>query len=139
MADTTPPTIFAEVRYRDPHTAMDLLTNAFGFEQRLVVPDEDGTIVHAEFVYGNGLVMLGAEVDESVGLGPTVFGGSCLCVVVDDPDRHHQHAAAYGVDVVMPLRDTNYGARSYAARDHEGNLWVFSNYQPLAGESSSNS
>jgi uncharacterized glyoxalase superfamily protein PhnB len=30
----------------------------------------------------------------------------------------------------MPLRDTEYGAREYSARDPEGNLWSFGTYDP---------
>lgn len=122
----TPPTIFAEVRYRDAHAAVELLTKAFGFDERLGVPGEDDSIVHAELVHGNGLVMLGSENDPTAALG-----GSCLCVVVEDPDGHHDRAVRAGAEVVRALADTSYGARGYTARDHEGNLWLFSTYQPF--------
>ncbi|MGH3564332.1 MAG: VOC family protein, partial [Mycobacterium sp.] len=31
-------------------------------------------------------------------------------------------------DVVMPLADTDYGAREFVVRDPEGNLWCFGDY-----------
>ena len=128
------PTIFAEVRYRDARAAMALLTAAFGFEERLVVPDDEGGVIHAELTFGNGLVMLGSVMDDDAALG-----GSALCIVVDDPDAHHDRAVRAGAEVIRPLEDTSYGARGYTARDHEGNLWLFSTYQPFATDSSSNS
>lgn len=139
MASTPePPTIFAEVRYRDARTAIALLRDVFGFEERLVVEGDDGGVVHAELTYGNGLVMLGSA-DEVQGLDTPVTGAACLCVVVDDPDWLHDRVVAAGVEVTMALQDTSYGARSFAARDHEGNHWVFSDYQPFAVDSSSSS
>jgi uncharacterized glyoxalase superfamily protein PhnB len=128
------PTIFAEVRYRDAHAAIALLTGAFGFDARLVVPDNEGGVVHAELTFGNGLVMLGSVMD-----GDEARGGSCLCIVVDDPDAHHDRAVGAGAEVIRPLEDTSYGARGYTARDHEGNIWLFSTYQPFATDRSSNS
>jgi uncharacterized glyoxalase superfamily protein PhnB len=128
------PTIFAEVRYRDARAAMALLTAAFGFEERLVVPDDEGGVIHAELTFGNGLVMLGSVMDDDAALG-----GSALCIVVADPDAHHDRAVRAGAEVIRPVEDTSYGARGYTARDHEGNLWLFSTYQPFATDSSSNS
>jgi uncharacterized glyoxalase superfamily protein PhnB len=50
--------------------------------------------------------------------------------VVADPDEHHRRAVEAGAEIVRPLEDTDYGARGYTARDPEGNLWSFGNYQP---------
>ena len=36
----------------------------------------------------------------------------------------------YGVEIVVELRDEDYGSRGYSARDPEGNLWSFGTYQP---------
>jgi uncharacterized glyoxalase superfamily protein PhnB len=53
-------------------------------------------------------------------------------VVVEDPDAHHARAVAAGAKVVMPLEDKDYGGRGYSARDLEGHVWSFGNYDPLA-------
>jgi uncharacterized glyoxalase superfamily protein PhnB len=55
---------------------------------------------------------------------------SSVYLVVSDPDAHHQRATAAGAEIVIPLRDEDYGSRGYTARDPEGNLWSFGTYQP---------
>jgi uncharacterized glyoxalase superfamily protein PhnB len=51
-------------------------------------------------------------------------------VIIDDPDGHHARAKAAGAAIVIPPRDTPFGARFYAARDPEGFLWWLSTYKP---------
>ena len=55
-----------------------------------------------------------------------------LYVVVEDADAHHDRAKAAGAEIVMALRDTDYGSRDYAAKDPEGNTWYFGTYRPGA-------
>ena len=40
--------------------AIDRLCSVFGFEERIVVPNDDGTIAHAQLGFGNGMSMLGS-------------------------------------------------------------------------------
>jgi uncharacterized glyoxalase superfamily protein PhnB len=51
-------------------------------------------------------------------------------VAVDDPDAHHDQAAAAGARVIQPLTDQPYGSREYGALDPEGNRWFFGTYAP---------
>lgn len=53
-------------------------------------------------------------------------------VVVDDADAHHARAAAAGAEVILPLKDEDYGGRGYSARDREGHVWTFGTYDPWA-------
>jgi uncharacterized glyoxalase superfamily protein PhnB len=46
-AKTTAATVIPTLRYNDAAAAIAWLCEAFGFEKHLVVPGEDGTIVHA--------------------------------------------------------------------------------------------
>ena len=57
------------LRYRDAPKALEWLCSVFGFEKQLVVPNEDGTIAHAQLSFGNGMVMLGSvlKVDNEFG------------------------------------------------------------------------
>ena len=130
MAEPTPPTVFPGLMYRDAHAAIDHLVEAFGFEVVQVVPREDGQVVHAELRLGNGLVMLTSTPSDPD--SPFDWGPSGVSVVVDDPDAHFARAEAAGVEVVLGLRDTPYGARDYTVRDREGNFWTFGTYQPFA-------
>jgi uncharacterized glyoxalase superfamily protein PhnB len=123
-------TIFPALRYRDARGAIDWLGRAFGFEPRMVVDGENGTIAHAELVLGRAMIMLGS-VREGNDHMPAP-GGSSTYVVVDDPGAVHERAVAAGADIVRPPSDTDYGAREFSARDLEGNHWSFGTYQPWA-------
>ena len=59
-AKNTRSTIVPCLRYRDAPKAIEWLCSVFGFEKQLVVPNEDGTIAHAQLSFGNGMVMLGS-------------------------------------------------------------------------------
>jgi uncharacterized glyoxalase superfamily protein PhnB len=54
------------IRYDDAPAALDWLTRAFGFEQNMVVPGDEGKITHAQLTYGRGMVMIGSTRDSSV-------------------------------------------------------------------------
>jgi len=137
-AKTTPATVIPTVRYNDAAAAMAWLCEAFGFEKHLVVPGEDGTIAHAQLVFGNGMIMLGSAGDgEFDGLQkpPSALGGAVSqspYILVDDADNHYARAVAAGAEIVMEIRDEDYGGREYSCRDPEGHVWNFGSYDPWA-------
>jgi uncharacterized glyoxalase superfamily protein PhnB len=129
--------IIPTLRYRDAAAAVEWLCDAFGFEKHLVVPGPDGTISHAQLRFGTGMIMLGSAGDDEFGRfqKPPTDGAPVTqspYVVVDDPDAHYAQARAAGADVVMEIRDEDYGGRGYSCRDPEGHLWNFGSYDPLA-------
>ncbi|KRV49293.1 bleomycin resistance protein [Wenjunlia vitaminophila] len=128
MSRSTPrPTVYPALRYRDARAAMAFLTDAFGFTEVAVYDTPEGAVAHAELRYGNGLVMLGTTDPQTA----KEMGPSSVYVVVEDPDRHQEHAAARGAHIVRAVSDKEQGARrEYTARDPEGNLWSFGTYQP---------
>lgn len=83
--------------------------------------------MHAELAYGTGMVMLGT-LETGDGLWDLAPVG--VYVAVDDPDAHHGTAVAAGAEIVTGLTDTDYGSRTYTARDPEGNVWSFGTYRP---------
>ncbi|MFF1679863.1 VOC family protein [Streptomyces sp. NPDC058256] len=125
------PSIYPTLLYADAKAAIRQLTEAFGFIELSVYEGEDGAVMHAELVQGNGAVMLGSKGTGSVfdsamkGAGPTG-----VYVVVDDVDTHHQQAVDHGAEILMPPTDQEYGSRDYMARDIEGNIWSFGTYAP---------
>ncbi|MER6199471.1 VOC family protein [Streptomyces sp. NPDC001586] len=125
------PSICPTLVYRDAKAAIRLLTEAFGFSQVAVYEGEDGSVVHAELAYGNGMVMLGSKGTGGVfDKAMEDAGPSGVYVVVDDVDAHHRRAAEHGVEIVMEPKDQDYGSRDYMARDAEGNIWSFGTYAP---------
>lgn len=120
--------------YRDARQAIDWLCRAFGFVERMAVPGENGTIVHAELSFGEGVIMVGSSKPERGWLSPLDLPGlnQVLSVHVEDPDQHCARAEECGAQILQPLKDEDYGARGYLARDPEGNQWYFGNYRPGA-------
>lgn len=112
--------------YVDAATAVAWLESAFGLEPTVVVPDEDGVVVHAEMRHRGAYIMLGQVDHRPAGqpAGPGVY------LVVEDVDAHHERARSAGADIVYPPEDTPFGTRRYRARDVEGYEWSFGTYAP---------
>jgi uncharacterized glyoxalase superfamily protein PhnB len=129
-------TIIPTLRYNDAAAAVEWLCRAFGFEQHLVVPGEDGTVTHAELTFGNGMIMLGSVRDNAFGKlqQPPSKKGDVVTqspyIVVDEVDQHYETAIAAGAEIVMEIQDQDYGGRDYSCRDPEGYLWNFGTYDP---------
>jgi uncharacterized glyoxalase superfamily protein PhnB len=133
MSHHTPSNIVPALRYRDASAAIDWLSRAFGFEEKAVHRAADGTVQHAELRLGAGMIMLGERRDDGFlgGTAPDPLASPLsLYVVVDDPDAHHDRAAAAGAEIVREPADEDYGSREYSARDLDGNLWSFGTYDP---------
>ena len=137
-AKTTAATVIPTMRYNDAAAAIAWLCEAFGFEKHLVVPGEDGTIVHAQLVFGNGMVMLGsarASEFDNLQKPPSALGGAVSqspYIIVDDADKHYARAVAAGAEIVIEIKDEDYGGRDYSCRDPEGHVWNFGSYDPWA-------
>jgi len=137
-AKTTTATMIPTMRYNDAAAAIEWLCEAFGFEKHLVVPGEDGTIVHAQLVFGNGMVMLGsarATEFDNLQKPPSALGGAVSqspYIIVKDADEHHAQAVAAGAEIVVQIKDEDYGGRVYSCRDPEGHVWNFGSYDPWA-------
>jgi uncharacterized glyoxalase superfamily protein PhnB len=122
------PNIFPELRCPSGPRAIAWLRAAFGFEPVVEVPGPDGSTVHAELRFGDGLVMLSTAEEGGSAWGDQM---QAISVHVDDPDALYGRATAAGASVVLPLATTHYGARHFWAGDPEGFLWGFSTYQPV--------
>ncbi|WP_433380533.1 VOC family protein [Streptosporangium sp. CA-115845] len=119
------PRITPVLFYADPEKAIEWLIQVFGFEKRKVLND-DGSIVHAELSFGEGVVQLAGTGDgrrhEPRGQGEP---RQSLYVFVDDVDGHHEHARKAGAVIRDKPGTRFYGDRNYTAEDLEGHHWVF--------------
>lgn len=132
---TATQTIFPSMHFGDAPAAIDWLCRAFGFERRMVVDGEGGTVRHAELVLGDAMIMLGSVRDPAEGGYAAVAppaGSASMYVVLGDPDAAYARAVEAGAEIVIGLEDTDYGSRGFTARDPEGNVWSFGTYQPWA-------
>jgi uncharacterized glyoxalase superfamily protein PhnB len=125
--------IFPTLRYQDAPAAIDWLVRAFGFEKQFVAPGPNGTIAHAQLKLGPDMIMLGSSRDDILRMkSPRELGGvtQSIYIYTADLDAHYERARAAGAEIVIELRDTDYGSREYSARDPEGHLWHFGTYLP---------
>jgi uncharacterized glyoxalase superfamily protein PhnB len=123
--------------YRDARAGIGFLTGAFGFEERAVYArDDDPQVVeHAELAWPlGGGVMLGTAGKDDSPFGRRLPGNDCVYVVCDDPDGLFARATAAGAEVVLGLKDEDYGSRGFTVRDPEGNLWSFGTYRGEGGD-----
>ncbi|TNE62650.1 MAG: aminotransferase [Alphaproteobacteria bacterium] len=130
------PRISSAVMYQDAAGMIDWLCKAFGFEVRLRVEAEDGSIQHSELTYGDGVIMVSTErkgAEPRFGMplvSPKTVGGNTqtLMIYVDDAEAHCATARAAGATIVSEPEIHDYGPeywtdRSYGALDPEGHVW----------------
>ncbi len=137
----TKATVIPCLRYRDAPAAIEWLCQTFGFEKQLIVPNDDGTIAHAQLSFGNGMIMLGSVLDTEFGRlmkQPDEIGGAetqSAYVVVSNVDELYARAKSAGAEIVIEIKDEDYGGRDFSCRDLEGHLWNFGTYDPFAPRS----
>jgi uncharacterized glyoxalase superfamily protein PhnB len=131
-----PATIIPSLRYRDAPAAIEWLSRVFGFQKNLVVPDDSGGIAHAQLSFGDGMMMLGSVRDNEWGRfikQPDEIGSAAtqsIYLVVPDADVIYERAENAGAETLIPVRDEEYGGRSFSCRDLEGHLWTIGTYDP---------
>ncbi|HTD06979.1 VOC family protein [Undibacterium sp.] len=137
-AKDTKATIMPCLRYRDAPAAIEWLCDNFGFSKHLVVPGDDGSILHAQLSFGNGMMMLGSasRADNEYSKlirQPDEIGGAqtqTVYAVVNDADAIYQRAKKAGAKIVLEIKDEDYGGRGFSCYDLEGHLWSFGTYDP---------
>lgn len=134
------PRISSAVYYEDAPAAIDWLCRAFGFEVRVRIEGEGGSIEHSELTYGEGVVMVGqagVAHKPSFRKSPRSVAGANtqnMMVYVDDVEAHCAQARKAGAKIVSEPKTTDYGEewwtdRGYECEDLEGHHWWF--YQRL--------
>jgi uncharacterized glyoxalase superfamily protein PhnB len=139
MSSKNGSTIIPALRYKDAPAAIDWLCRAFGFEKHAVYPSPDGTIAHAQLSFGNGMVMLGSlnkdAPNSKLLTQPGEIGDKetqTPYLVVSDCDKVYATAKAAGAQMVIDIRDMDYGGRGFTCRDPEGHIWSVGSYDPWA-------
>lgn len=123
--------------YKDANAAVDFLTKAFGFNEHFVYRDENKKVHHAELSLGNAMVMIGPQRTESefgkMTGTPAQANGlntQTAYIIIDDVDNHYKNAKANGAEIVLDIKDEDYGGRGYSCKDPEGYIWSFGSYNP---------
>ena len=132
--------IIPGMRYRDAHAAIEWLCEVLGFERRMVVPDGEGGVAHAELTLGGGMIMLGSDqgnADDFV-VAPTPDGTLTqnAYIVVSEIEAAYKRAKDAGANIVSELEEQHYGGSLFSVRDPEGQLWHLGSYNPWAEQES---
>jgi uncharacterized glyoxalase superfamily protein PhnB len=110
--------------YEDVAKALEFLSRAFGFKERLRA-EWGGAVSHAQMDIGGGSIMMGKQGGPfRVASGDTV--SQYAHVHVEDVDTHFAHAKAAGATILKEPQDMPFGARQYTAKDIGGHWWTFS-------------
>jgi uncharacterized glyoxalase superfamily protein PhnB len=130
-------TVFAD----DAKAEIAWLTKAFGFEPRLIVEGDDGSIVHSELVFGEAVICVGQTGRRPWYKSPRSAGGNtaALFMYIDDVDAHCARAEAAGAEItdrpeVHDYGDDYWADRSYGCVDPEGHHWWFSERMKTKGK-----
>ena len=129
-------TIIPTMCYKDAPEAIEWLCRAFGFEKNLVVPGENDGIVHAQLRLGDAMIMLSSERDNEFGKlvkTPEQLNGINTMtpyLIIEKIDEHYRKAVDAGAEIVLDIKDEDYGGRGYTCRDLEGYIWNFGSYDP---------
>lgn len=121
------PTVWLTLQAHDAPRLIDYYVGTFGFVLTARYGDGD-TVDHAQLNWpeGTGGLMMGSyKPGNDWCREPGTAGGF---VVTGDPEGLYQRVLDHQAEVIRPLTDTDYGAREFAVRDPEGNLWSFGNY-----------
>ena len=121
MPETITPYLF----YEDAAAAIEWLSKAFGFRERMRSELPGGRVAHAELELEGDSVMLGepgGDYRSPKRLG-AVTGG--VHVYVTDVDAHFEQAREAGATILQEPTDQEYGDRRYDCVDIEGHHWYF--------------
>lgn len=112
--------------YEDCEAALEFLSKAFGFEERLRYTGEGGYINHAEMAVGDGRIYMGDPGDQY--RNPKKLGQETVGIYVEvdeDVDALCERARAAGAEITEEPTDQEYGHRRFTAEDLEGHVWYF--------------
>jgi uncharacterized glyoxalase superfamily protein PhnB len=130
--------VIPSMRYQDAPAMIEWLCKALGFEKNAVYPNPDGTIAHAQLTFGKGMIMLGSVNNNSpyseLIKQPSEVGAETQSsyLVAADCDAVYATAKAAGAEMVMDIKDMDYGGRGFTCRDPEGHVWSIGSFNPWA-------
>ena len=128
------PTFTVSAFYRNPKSALEWLSRAFGFEVTMAIEDADAGPRNSHYemaIEGRGRIMIGGEWADWTRSPASVGGSNTQSTHVSlthDIDAHCERARSAGATIVAEPEDQFYGDRTYRAADHEGHVWTFSQH-----------
>ena len=118
-------TVVPVLVYGDVEKAIEWLSGAFGFVERLRAGGPGGVISHAQLGAFGGDIMIGRQGGPFKAPRPDETS-QYVVISVEDVEAHFAHAKAFGAHILSPPEDMPFGVRQYTARDPGGHWWTFS-------------
>lgn len=114
-------TVVPVLVYPDVREAVEWLTSAFGFEERLQIGENH----RSQLRFGDGAVIV-ADVRHDQKPPRAGEVTHLVMVRIDDARAHCDRAREHGARILMEPTDFEYGERQYTAEDPAGHRWTFS-------------
>jgi uncharacterized glyoxalase superfamily protein PhnB len=114
-------TVIPVLIYPDVRAAVEWLTAAFGFTERLGI----GEGHRAQLKLGDGALIVAEPRGDRCPPQPGAVSHS-VTVRVPDARAHCERAREHGARILMEPTDQMYGERQYNAEDFAGHQWTFS-------------
>jgi PhnB protein len=111
------------IRDRRAAEAIDFYKNAFGAEELMRHPTDDGRLMHAHLKINGGSLMLHDDFPEHMGGPAKEPAGLVLHLQVPDADAAWQRAVGAGAEVRFELADQFWGDRYGQVKDPFGYIW----------------
>jgi uncharacterized glyoxalase superfamily protein PhnB len=114
-------TVIPVLIYPDVRQAVDWLSRAFGFSERVQIGENH----RSQLRVGDGAVIIG---DLRYDRRPPRPGEATHSVMVrvEDARAHCERARQQGARILMEPKDFEYGERQYNTEDFAGHQWTFS-------------
>lgn len=110
--------------------AIEFYKKAFGAQEKLRMPGEDGSIRHAEIVIGDSVIMMADEAPAIEAFSIGHFGGSPVSFLLytQDCDAMYSQALAAGATSIREPADQPYGDRMSGVKDPFGYRWFIATH-----------
>jgi len=131
MSDTRRPNVTAYLCTTGASDAIAFYSKAFGAQELYRLPNDDGTLGHAEVKIGETTLYLSDEAPQLNVLSPSSRGGATCSFVldVDDVDAAFNRAVDAGAKVDRPIVDNPYGRGGWVI-DPFGHRWSIMTANP---------
>lgn len=124
IANATP-TLTPHIVCAGAAEAIEFYKTAFGAEEMIRIPGENGKLMHAAISIDGSMLMLVDEMPDWGVLSPVALGGSPVTLHLNVPnaDAAIERAVAAGATVTMPAQDAFWGDRYGQVKDPFGHSW----------------